>query len=276
MRWLAPLALTACNSIFGNRESVERDARFFDAPADGAVHCPSPVSPPQFSPILHPVIDQNCVGYAVAADTHRAYAACAGAVYAGNVDDRLDEEPGLPRSSSDGAFSIADPRVSPEGDLLLLGTFDLVQTLSTYRSYTPSAAGWVRGPDLPLPQYENMSVPSRGPDRRVIAYDKNIGQEYRQDPDGSWRFARDVAFGPEPGVHIVWLASDALRLISYEAPTNNGEARLYYAYRETRDEDFSAPVLLDGIPVAGDLFITEDCTRVYMTSVHTIFYALGK
>lgn len=273
MRSVALLALGACNSIFGNRTVVEGDARFFDAPTDGAVLCPQPGIEPRFSPVLHPVIDQDCGTYAIAADTQRGYGLCAGQISSGPVDERLDAEPGLPVPTAE--VSVANPRISPEGDLLLVTTFDLTLTQTTYRSYTPTGTTWTRGPDLPLPQFGNVSVPSRGPDRRVIFYDSNVGKEFRQDAAGGWSEARDVVFGPSPGVHTVWLASDALRFVSWEQALSGGSA-LYYADRASRDEDFSPPRRLTGVPVTQDLFITEGCTRVYMSSVQAIFYALGE
>ena len=270
---MALLALSACNSIFGNRAVGEGDARFFDAPLDGAVLCPQAGVEPRFSPILHPVIDQDCASYAIAADTQRAYALCGGLIFSGPVDERLEAEPGLPVPTEE--LGLANPRVSPDGDLLLVTTFDLTLTQTTYQSYSPGATGWTRGPDLPLPQFGNVSVPSRGPDRRVIFYDSNVGKEFRQDATGVWSEVRDVVFGPSPGVHTVWLASDALRIVSWEQPSS-GVSALYYADRPTRDDDFSPPRLFAGVPVTHDLFITEGCTRVYMSSVQTIFYALGQ
>lgn len=272
MRWVALLALGACNSIFGNDRVVAGDARFFDAPIDGGVHCPAFGTAPRFSPVIHPVIDQNCGSYVVAADTQRAYAVCGGLIFGGPVDRPLEVEPDLPTPGPD--FSIATPRVSPEGTLMLLGTFDLTNTVSTYRSYMLAGTTWTRGADLRLPQFGNMSVPSRGPDRRVLFYDQNVGKEFREDASGVWTEARSVRFGPLPGVHSVWLAPDALRFLTWEQASDGNH--LYYADRANRDDDFSAPRLFTGLPPTPELFITEDCTRAYMNGVEEIFVALGE
>ncbi len=277
MRWLALVALAACNWAFGTQPVEQIDARYFDATTDARVQCPAFGMAPRFSPILRQVIDQNCRSYTVSADTGLAVATCSeggvDGVYAGPVDQPLVRVPELPAGTQD--LTIGEARLSPDGQLLVVSTFDLTNVASAYRTYTLGAQGWVPGPDLPLPQFGNPSVPSRGPDRRVLFYDQNIGKEFRQDTSGAWLEVGDVTFGPAPGVHSVWLSPDALRFVAYEAASSGTRPRLYYADRASRDAPFTAPVELAGVPASFDPFITEDCDRIYMTSVEAIFYAQG-
>jgi hypothetical protein len=65
MRWML-LALCACNRILGLDDLGVR-APYIDAPLDAQPYCPPFGTPPRFSPVLHEVIDQRCVGYETSA-----------------------------------------------------------------------------------------------------------------------------------------------------------------------------------------------------------------
>jgi hypothetical protein len=276
MRWIGVLALCACNRIFGTVAVGETDARVFDAPLDAPPQCPPLGTPPRFSSVIHEVIAQNCSGYVASATTNVALAHCSignqWGIFGGPIDQPLALVPELPAETSE--YILSEPRISPEGDLLLFNTFDLGATLAGYHAYTSSPSGWIAGPDLPLPGFGLMSVPSRGPDHRMIFYDASGGQEWSENPaTRTWSMLRSVPLTTGSATHTVWLSADALWLVEYEASHDSTGAHMFYAARATRDEAFGAFIPLTGMPPNADPFITEDCGRVYMASVQAIFYA---
>lgn len=282
MRWvvIACAFACACNRVFDLGEVIPRDAQFFDGLGDAAHLCPPPGTMPEFSPIVHQAISQDCRGYTIAADTGVAVARCHDPdgyfdVYQAGVDRQLVRSTGaFPVQTPD--LSIDNPKLSPEGDLLIVPTFDLTNIVSTYRTYHPAPDGsWIRGADLNLPQFGGFSVPSRGPDRHVIYYDgSTTAQEWHDGGTTTWTHVRDVAFASN-NVRGVWLSPDGLRLLAATAPNAATTLVMMYADRQAITDPFgtTAPIPLPG---SDDAFITEDCTRLYMSSVHTIFYALEK
>jgi hypothetical protein len=274
------LALCACNQVFGSDAVRVVDAHYFDAPIDGPTHCPAFGQTPVFSPQLHAVIAQDCHGYQISSDRGTAIAECnvAGggvAIFEGPQDQPLTQVSTLPVSDDNTQFDVA--RLSPEGDLIFLTSFDLTTTMTSYRSYTRDAMGWTQGADLPFPQFNTISPPSRGPDRRIIVYEsKALGHEFHEDANGQWSELRLVTIGSDGHPHIVYLSPDALRIIVFEGGVADGMAQhTLYADRANRDSDFSPLVELSAIPPS-DVFVTEDCGRVYVDSVKEIFFALGE
>jgi len=279
MHRVAMLALCACNQVFGSDPVRVVDAHYFDAPIDGATHCPATGMTPVFSPQLHGVISQDCNGYEISADRGTAIAECfvtssALGVFEGPQNEALTQVSTLPISDDNTLFDVA--RLSPEGDLILLTTFNLTTTTTGYLSFTRDATGWTQGADLPFPQFNTISPPSRGPDRRIIVYEsKALGHEFHQDADGQWSELRLVTIGNDGRGHVVYFSPDALRIIVFEAGISGMPQHTLYADRANRDSDFNPPVELPAIP-PGEVFMTEDCGRVYLISVEEIFFALGE
>jgi hypothetical protein len=265
-------ALCACNQVFGNDRVGVVDGRHFDGLLDGVPHCPMTGMVPVFSPLLSLAIDQNCNAYEQSTDRDDAIGVCATAttvaIFEGPRNGPLVQNPTLP--VSDDSLQVDVARLSPEGDLLVISTFDLTSTTSEYLAYTYDPAGWMRGPDLPFPQFNSVSPPSRGPDRRILVYEsKAIAHEYHQGSDGQWSELRLVTIGSDLLPHSVYLSPDGLRIIVAEG------LHTLYADRPDLGSDFSAPVELPTSP-PGEVFVTEDCTHVYVSGVEAIFVALAE
>ena len=279
MHRVALFTLCACNQVFGTDPVRVVDAPYFDGLIDGATHCPAHGVPPVFSPQLHAVIDQSCHGYEISSDRGRAIAECNNvegqlAIFEGPQNQPLAQIPTLP--TTDAEISFGSARLSPEGDLLLLATFDLATTSSSYSTYTRDTTGWTRGADLPFPQFNDISTPSRGPDRRVIVYEsKALGHEFHEDANGQWSELRLVTIGNDLLPHSVYLSPDALRIVVFEGMGSTTPPHTLYADRANRDSDFNPPVELTAIP-PGEVFVTEDCGRVYVSGVKEIFFALAE
>jgi hypothetical protein len=273
------LALCACNQVFGSDPVRVVDAHYFDAVIDGPPRCPTAGMTPVFSPQLHGVISQNCHGYQISGDRGTAIAQCyvtdsVVGIFEGPQNEHLDQITTLPVSDDITQFDAA--RLSPEGDLFLLTSFNLTTTTTGFRSFTRDATGWTQGEDLPFPQFNTISPPSRGPDRRIIVYEsKALGHEFHQDAGGQWSELRLVTIGSEGRLHVVYLSPDALRIIVFEGGLPPMPPHTLYADRANRDSDFNLPVELPAIP-PGEVFVTEDCGRVYVASVEEIFFAFGE
>src|SRR5664279_3124606 len=186
---------------------------------------------PVFSPQLHAAIDQDCHGYEISSDRGSAIAECYigdfVAIFEGPQDQPLMQVSTLPTSDANTMFDAA--RLSPEGDLILLTSFDLTTSTTSYRSYTRDATGWTQGADLPLPQFNTVSPPSRGPDRRVIVYEsKALGHEFHEDANGQWSELRLVTIGSDALPHVVYLSPDALRIVVFEGRGETTPAHTLY------------------------------------------------
>jgi hypothetical protein len=274
------LALCACNQVFGSDAVRLVDAHYFDGLIDGATHCPATGQTPVFSPQLHAAIDQNCRGYQISSDRGSAIAECSSgntvAIFEGAQDQSLTQVPTLPTSDENTVFDVA--RLSPEGDLIILTTFDLTTTTTAVHTFTRDATGWTPGADLPFPQFNTVSPPSRGPDRRILVYEsKALGHEFQEDANGQWSEVRLVTIGSDALPHLVYLSPDALRIIVFEGMGESTPAHTLYADRASRDSDFNPPIEIATTAIPpGEVFVTEDCARVYVSSVEEVFFALAE
>jgi hypothetical protein len=283
MRWvvLACGLACACNRILGVSGDIRHtDAAIYDGLPDAAHQCPPPGTIPVYSPIIRPAIMQDCHDYTASADTGLAIAQCktdAGGldIFEGGHDRMLVQLPGFPQLTPD--FSVSTPRLSPEGDILMLVTFDLTTTTSAYPIYHRMPDGtWHRGTDANLPQFGTISVTSRGPDRHImLCSGTSIVQEWHDSGTTTWTHVRDIDFGPTAYVRAVWLSPDGLRLLATDGAGGGTSLVMRYADRTAIADPFSTPVPI-ALPASFDTFITEDCTRVYMSALETVFYVLEK
>jgi hypothetical protein len=269
MRWLL-LALCACNRVLGLDGVGVRDARFFDGLGDAQPVCPTMLGVvPQFSATIHQIIDQPCRDYTIGGGI--AVAWCSGSISQGPVDGTLVPALGgfpAPTMSTD----LDNPRLAPEGDVLYFEVFDYDLIVNTYYAFTRTGDMWQMATTLPLPQYGSPSVPSRAPQRHLLFVDFLAREvsEWAEDSGSAWHQIR--TYHPDLTVQHAWLAADGLRALvaGYLA---SGPFEVEYMDRANIDDPFSTPVLIPSLPPTADLFITSDCTRAYMSSVNSIFYA---
>jgi hypothetical protein len=274
MRWLL-LALCACNRVLGLGDVGVRDAHFFDG-IDTQAYCPSAVDvAPQFSPVLHQIIGQDCESYQIGAAGF-AIAYCQTgtdiAVVQGQIDEPLRTQAvGIPAASAD--HSWGGLRLSPEGDTVFFDDYDINTNMATHRTYTyQGGATWAAGPDLPLPAFGHLTVPTLGPHRHVlVTNDTTSVDEWVQDGATTWHQVRTFDVGLL--VHAAWLGSDGLRAALVVSAVAIGPRSVVYVARASIDDAFAAAIAVPSLPGVLDLFITADCTRAYMSSVGSIFYA---
>ncbi|MFT3695506.1 MAG: hypothetical protein QM831_20390 [Kofleriaceae bacterium] len=279
MRWIALAGVAGCNGLFGLNPGQPPPDRVFDAPADAPPQCPTMLGQqPQFSLELHPLIDQPCTSYTTSLVANRAVAVCNSGTFVGEaaIGDPLVPIPNAPAATI--SLSLDAALISPEGDFLIISTFDLDATTSIFESFTRVDDAWVRGPDLPFPQFTNVSTPTRAPDRHIVSFDRSTAVELHEESPGVWTQVRSFTIDPDPSPHShrVWLSADGLHAIATRLGDTISFAQAFYLERASIDDPFGPPQPTAVTPPTIELFIEQDCSRLYTSAVGEVFYALGR
>lgn len=265
------LVLAACSDPFGIKSTVVRDGSF-DAPW----MCPSAGQGFSFSRTLHEAIDQNVRGYEVSVATGRAIGMCYDATSARICEGPKDSPlvpAGVDPESTDIDFNL--PQLTPEGDHMYVGSFDLSTVVGALRDYQRVGDTWVRQVDLPFGQLGFISTPSAAPERHVLF---NPGADHLEEwalVAGTWQLVRTqpyVALGLST-VDTMWLSPDALHLLAHaELASNPTMHVIATAERVSMADPFPALTPREDIINGGDPFVTADCLRLYVTGLDAVFY----
>jgi hypothetical protein len=238
--------------------------------------CPSIGTPPHFDGLVRQALRQDCAGYTESTATGRALATCRADVAAtpspaeGPIGGLLVP---IALATGDPADSIVwGPVLAPEGDEALVvvsntpgqlkvGTFARSGATWTWLGYGTEGATTLA----------NISPPSRRPNRHVL-YDANTAlHEAAQDAGGTWQEVAAPRSDFVVGAARPYLSPDGLRLLAQvQRPT--GGFDLAYADRPAIDSAFSAPTLLAEVPPEPDMFMTEDCARIYFSGLDNVLY----
>jgi len=274
VKWLLVL-LCGCNQVFGLRETSSSDPPFYDAPSRRPPHCPAFGESLVFSPMLHQ-LHFDCSQYNESTDVNLSVAMCRDSdqyqPYSGPREGPFSPITELPNRTID--FDVSNPQLDPEGDMLLISTFDLTNIVGALRVYRRAGDTWVRDADVPSAP-PRTSNPSRGPDHRILGTNGTSDVVEISDASGSWQQVRTHTKGVlgVPSVGAIWLSADALRIVfvanAFDLPENRS---IMYADRATKDGLFG-PARPLALPIVEDIFITEDCGRLYFSGLRSIFYA---
>lgn len=272
-------ALAGCNSIFDLRPTQQIDAAYFDAPTDAPYACPMLGTAPMFAASLHQYVLQECEGYSVAING-RAAASCGGvgagnsrAVFVGEPDQMLQPAAGIPLPSSGEAESYDLPRISPDGERLLVRHVDYDTGIIDMQYFARTSSGsWSTLAAPPFVDRPFASPLAQGPSGLhvlVAELDFTTWTEW-VDEGAVWR-AASVHSRAElalPQIYSISLTSDGLRAIIY-----GGEpAGMYYSDRPSVEAAFSPAQPMPSLPVSFDAFMTADCARVYLSGLGYVFY----
>lgn len=260
MRWGGVvLVLGACNQVFGLQETRLRDGDvgtggepIIDAP----FMCP-PSGPPSYTGSGHLWSDRHCRSYSISADGKMAAAQCSdtGSIETGPAHGALAPGSGLPSVSQ---FDY--PRLSPEGNELF------VHSSSDLRIYHLNGSTWTQTGSLPRPSGGDIlaSVPSMGPDRRVMLYGGQSIYEYANTGTGWTAVGAPYDLGAIGGFSSIKgleLLPDGLRFVFYG---NNANFGTYYMERTSLTARFGSAVRISGLPSPyGDDFLTPNCGVAY-------------
>ncbi|MDB4954788.1 MAG: hypothetical protein JWO36_2357 [Myxococcales bacterium] len=275
MRWIGVFVLCSCNQVFSLNATRQIDAephQFFDAPVDAPFTCPPIGTAPQFSNLLHQVIPQDCSDYTISASANRALGAClspwGAAIAQGTVDGDLTVI--IPTDT----IQRYRPRLAPEGDTMLVYTFDPING-QAFQELAWDGASWTQVAVLPMPaQAGQITSPTRRPNRHVLIVSITGLDEYVDAGNNVWNPTLTHSHTQLGVINASspFLSADGLRLIIYGITTGKGEAHAMYTDRTSVDSPFGAATPLTGVPTASDLFMTEDCSRIYMSGLQSIFY----
>jgi hypothetical protein len=275
---VAGLALAGCNQVFGVSTTELYDAPPIDAP----FRCPTS-GKLAFKPLVTQYIFRQCQDYTLSHAANLGTAICyedVVSVVSGPIDGELDET--VVQLDSESGVLFLRPRLSADGDELWLTRYDgaTVPASVSYEMFQRTASGWSPKGAAPLPitQYlEEVSViTSRayGP-RRLLYVDPatNTLREYRETPT-AWEIVYTYepnALGA-PQVIAPWFAVDGLSMM-FRSPTPDQSDALYFATRSTTDAPFTTVSQIEGAPIGIDPFIDENCSRLFVSGLGSIFYA---
>lgn len=261
------VAVCGCNQALGLHQTKELDAHvsFFDAPTDAPFTCPPTGTAPAFSPLFHQLPITGCYDYTLSASADLAVAVCGSLLGAGAIDQAMQHI-----SLGVSVNELWGPRLDPEGDQL----FAYSAIPQEFRVYTQTAGTWTRSADLAISAtYGAISVPTRRPNRRVMVTMGSDIHELVETGDNVWtdEFTHTLAELSLPQIAPVYLSPDGLRLLAPGMSTGNP---VLYADRAAVGGPFNTAVPLAGVPtpLLGGVFMTEDCSRIYLYGLDTLFY----
>ncbi len=257
--WLFLLACS-CNEVHGLATTQLVDGRGIDAPARCSMDTPV------FAPNVRESVFRPCTDYTFAGGM--AIAACGitittSRIAEGPIDGPLADVAIMP-SVPDAVLS--EPRLTPDDDLLVTQRTSSTKRVSVYRR----ANGWVWDRDLPFTfaTLEYAGVPSRGPQRHLMITRSSMVEEFLDDGNNNWSLARTQpasVFGVENFGSPMHLSADGLRAVF------SAGSSVQYAARPSVDVPFAGSSPLE-VPLARDMFLSEDCSRLYFSGLERIFY----
>ncbi|MDB4956243.1 MAG: hypothetical protein JWO36_3812 [Myxococcales bacterium] len=261
------LALAACNQVFGLAQTVEHDGGQYDAPLDAPFSCP-PIGgpPPRFAPLLHQIVVQDCLSYSITSGG-RAIALCVfnGSYHVaeGPRDEPLIEIPEIVGSPT---TTLLTPRLSPGGDMIVVNSAGVQSSILVYSRIGGSWQPLANAPFVTTTA-AFLSTFERGPtgDRLFVVTIAAL-EEWAYE-GSTWRKLLTESV-QELGVdtNTLQVATDGLRAI---VPTTSS---LYFTDRPDQAAKFRPAVPINDIPAFQDVFMTDDCARLYFTGLGSIFY----
>lgn len=269
------LLACACNDIYGIRSTGLVDARYFDAGIDAPFACPPAPETPQFSRNLIQAVLQPVYGYTTSTVTGRATGIDNNVgVVEGPIDSTMTLAKGLANPiGCDSCAYFVSPRITPEGDgiYVLKAAFDAHILL-----YQPTDGTWLQTQDFGLASA--LGSVTRGPVRHMITVDGagNL-REYALTDSGTLTQSDPVPYSPaDLGVgsfpHGSMLTPDGLHMI-FVAQDDKSKEHVYYADRPDVGARFSMGRLMPEIPAVDEAYMTEDCSRIYLPGLGSVFYA---
>lgn len=262
-RSLVILALAGCNQLFGIKDTAPEPAAFYDGGIDAARGCPAHGAMPDgYSPFVHEVYVQDCQDYS-SVPVGRATSLC----FDASVPTIHEGPAGQPLPPAGivvpGMLSIYTPRLSPDGQRLLAALSATVYefTRQPDGSWAQSSTFATAGPAAKLSTLAHAPTGDR-----VLVYGVGVTEWELQGT--TWQ--QILVHVPYAPGDVPWRAasmtSDGLRLMVTKAD------QVYYADRSDTSQVFGTLVPTTGVPSLDDLFMTDDCARVYMSGFAALFY----
>ncbi len=274
------LLVAGCNTVYDLAPTA--------LPSDARLECPPIGQTPRFDRNLHQAVFRPCDSYAYVGSRGQAIAVCDRAsptneletvVEGGPIDGSLEPVDGIPIvpvtvarhglafASHDGERLYVRTEVSDE-------TGTVITTIVIYVRQADGA--WREDSTLPLtfPSPSISTIIDDAGRDRVLALAADRDQIDELVHDQTWSVAATHSTASELGVTgIVGISitSDGLRGVLVAGVMSN-MLRLYYTDRPRLDAPFRTAELLD-LPAPDQPFLTDDCARIYMPGLSSVFYA---
>jgi len=268
-----------CNQVLGLSSTQVIDAGFYDAQIDAPFACPPTGTgmPPRFSRLLHQVVVQPVFEYTTSSATMRAVAQSPSGVVEGPIDDVMTPATGLGGSPACLACAqLVFPRLTPEGD----GVYGVLSSMfgAHLALYRRAANEWMEVQAFGTPLGSFLSSVTRGPTRHLMIYDGVAFHEYAVDDGGG---STEVLPAYQPGdlglfnLGNPMFTADGLRMVFPGTVVRDGTTttEMYYADRPDLAARFTTATALVDVPVVDSAYLTEDCSRIYISGLGSLFYA---
>jgi hypothetical protein len=268
-RSLLLLVLVGCNQLFGIKDTAPEPPTFYDGGIDAARGCPAhDATPDSYSPFVHEAYKQDCHDFS-SVPAGRASAICYHP--APTIHEGVDGQP-LPSAGIvvAGVSSIRTPRLSPDGQRLLAVMHAVAEPNVVHMYVRQSDGSWLESPITsfaatdPLMLLSTIGHAPTGD--RVLAYGDGVTEWELQ--GATWRpiLVQATLVPGETQWSSASMTSDALRLM-----VTKGD-QVYYSDRPDTTQLFGPLVPIAGVPSLDDLFMTDDCARVYMSGFGGLYY----
>jgi hypothetical protein len=261
---IALLALAGCNQLFGSTSVAVQPGAQFDAPLDAPFACPAIGQTPQYSQYVHQFLARDCSFYGTGGSDAIASCTISGAetVVIGPIGSDLLPAVGLPSS-----LLPLTPRLAPDGQTILARSDPrIVEYARTGNTWTVAT--------LEVFQLANSGVPfssiaQSGSTLRVLMIEYSTGSlvEYER-ANGAWSKISTTPLSQLNLASVSGLAltGDGLRLV---ISTGN---QVLFTDRPSLDAAFR-PADPVQAPTGVDIFATDDCARIYLSGLGSVFYA---
>lgn len=257
----ALLLLCACNQVYSLDETQARtDAR--------ALACPPIGETPQFESGLRYVFSRNCINYSFLPPYGTAIAICFETSLQVTVEIGTAGADDLAATSLP-AVPLMDRHIARLGHD---GEHLYAQAATKMLVFRRAGTDWVYEEDLPrfAANFDTLApiVNDNGRDRAVVGVEDGT-KLVELVRDSTWT---EVAVHPaaELGTTVmrqITITSDGLRIIYV------GDDATYFSDRPRLDAPFRPGTKLTGLARNVEAFMTDDCARVYVAGVGSVFYA---
>lgn len=274
------LALVACDralNLAATAPADGADAAFFDAAI--LTSCPPPGTTPLFSPKLVQTVTQNCFSYTRSPRLGVAAAICTddmgkNYIASGPVDMPLSVAVGMDDPST--CANRNSVELSADGIASVSCSGSSFQPENREYAYQPNGT-WVKGLDL-MPAtgniYDLAALTSTTPQRLLYW---NTGDRNLYENEGTIGNWTQVAMTPTTSLglnYLTWIAvtSDGLRLVMQASTSTDPIFKAYYTDRPDLSSAWRPAERLLDVPLGGSLYMTDDCSRVYISGLQNIFF----
>jgi hypothetical protein len=268
VRWTL-LALAGCNQIFGLPETTHV-GDYYDAHVDAPYACPPLGGTPQFGRVLEQLVIQPVVNYSetlsgrgvgVCIDSSGRHSVCEGPI-------GMPLAP-IPSATPSTLFGLV-ARMTQDGERILVLPIDTVGQINIYRRGDTT---WTTEAPFPVTGVADLSpLAATATGNRVLLRTSANGSVYEEWSDDTGVWQRAVV---HPLANIAPLAY-TLRVTAdgLHAVVHTGDLKqTYYTDRPTVNDQFRAATLLADTPRDVELYLTNNCSRLYAAGLGSVFYA---